>query len=522
VALIVALLAMVVIAGLGFALMVSSSTESMINASFRRSSLAYFSARGGIEEARGRMGPDALPVTNNPLTSVQIPCSPPSVACPPLYNAITGVADVTRAYYILLSNAWNPTNAGCTYLNGAVGNCRDENPPPGGATFYPTTQPGTQIPYVWTKITLATQHKLKRNLVTPCNPSDPADPSYCDPATLDDTQMVCWWNQTSLSLYNPANPFGSCGNPINPVYILTSLTIQPGTPTPTTRLVREVVAPGRIPGLPGPLTLDGIPAIYNAPAAFPFILSGCDASNPPPCNAPPDAPALVVPNAGDVADAQLAITDGPPPANNRNPRYAGVTNNGCAGAACNAPDSASAVAATDVAAFPNGNPLTTNPFFANCAGVNLLQSYITAAADFIYNGDTNDLNQLVPNTSGSFDNNDTVINVINGNANLAAADLRPTPADTGAGILLVTGNLTMAGTSNYHGIIIVLGGTIEIGGGGGGTITGGIFVTNTTTCPAFLGGATFFPNGGAITIQYDSTWANPPLGWLPMQILSMN
>ena len=175
------------------------------------------------------------------------------------------------------------------------------------------------------------------------------------------------------------------------------------------------------------------------------------------------------------------------------------------------------MAATDATIFPNGNPLTTNPFFADCAGAQQLQQYITYGADYEYNGNQNSLS-----TPGSFNNNNTVINVINGDANLSAADLRLSPADTGAGILLVTGNLTMAGNSNYHGIIIVMGGTITIGGGGGGTITGGIYVTNTTTCPAALGTSQFNPLGGAITIQYDSTWANPVLGWLPMQVLSMN
>jgi autotransporter-associated beta strand protein len=226
-----------------------------------------------------------------------------------------------------------------------------------------------------------------------------------------------------------------------------------------------------------------------------------------------------VPTAGDELVAQGNIFDGPPAGQNRNPRYAGRTNNGCQGANCNPPDTASVAAADDPIWFPSGNPLTTNPFFADCAGADLLRSYITLGADYVYDGDTNSLS-----TPGSFNNNDRVINVINGDANLAATDLRPSPGDTGAGVLLVTGNLTMAGNSNYHGVIIVLGGTIEIGGGGGGTITGGVFVTNTTTCPATatLGTATFFPNGGAITIQYDSTWANPANGWLPMQILSMN
>ena len=300
VALVIALLAMAVISGLGFAIMISSSTESMINDSFRRSSLAYYAARGGIEEARGRMGPGALPLTNN-LSSIGIPCSNPTT-CPPLFNIATGTPDVNRAYYIRLNATIDPTNTSCSYL-GVTGICADPNPP-ANSTFFLTShfdpsQPQRAMQYVWTKITLATQLKLQRNLTTPCDPSTAA----CQ-ATLNDTLMICWKNQQELAIYNPGAPFASCGNPINPVYILTALAIQPGTPRPTQRLVREVVAPGRIPGVPGPLTLNGIPGVYNAPAAFPFNLIGCDASDPAPCNAFPDAPAVIVPTAADEAVAQ--------------------------------------------------------------------------------------------------------------------------------------------------------------------------------------------------------------------------
>ncbi|MBI1956243.1 MAG: hypothetical protein HYS38_07595, partial [Acidobacteria bacterium] len=108
-------------------------------------------------------------------------------------------------------------------------------------------------------------------------------------------------------------------------------------------------------------------------------------------------------------------------------------------------------------------------------------------------------------------------------ASLAATDMRPSPSDRGFGVLLVTGNLTISGTSDYNGIIIVLGGTMFISGGGGGIIRGGIFVANTTTCPGSLGPVTFDPSGGGnFTIQYDSRYANPGDAWLPVQLLSLN
>ena len=57
-ALVVALLAIMVLTGIGFALILSSSTETLIHGNFRQSGLALYAARAGVEEARGRLGQD--------------------------------------------------------------------------------------------------------------------------------------------------------------------------------------------------------------------------------------------------------------------------------------------------------------------------------------------------------------------------------------------------------------------------------------------------------------------------------
>lgn len=69
---------------------------------------------------------------------------------------------------------------------------------------------------------------------------------------------------------------------------------------------------------------------------------------------------------------------------------------------------------------------------------------------------------------------------------------------SGAGILLVTGNLTLQGTITYDGMLLVLGkGDITRSGGGTGTISGGIFVAN-------IAG----PDGN-INTTADNTWGTP-------------
>jgi hypothetical protein len=77
----------------------------------------------------------------------------------------------------------------------------------------------------------------------------------------------------------------------------------------------------------------------------------------------------------------------------------------------------------------------------------------------------------------------------------------------GAGLLIVTGNLTMSGNPSFSGLILVLGnGTINRNGGGNGNIYGAIAVAHFDTAGTggFLG-ATFHTNGGGnATLQYDS------------------
>ena len=82
---------------------------------------------------------------------------------------------------------------------------------------------------------------------------------------------------------------------------------------------------------------------------------------------------------------------------------------------------------------------------------------------------------------------DPVINMIDGDATLTAVNDFP-----GAGILQVTGDLIIYGYPDFDGLIYVIGtGSMRIFGGGTGDINGGVFIANTTTCPAALGSPTF-------------------------------
>jgi hypothetical protein len=119
-----------------------------------------------------------------------------------------------------------------------------------------------------------------------------------------------------------------------------------------------------------------------------------------------------------------------------------------------------------------------------------------------------------------------VINVVQGDYSFGGS---------GAGILLVTGTLTMSGTPNFNGIILVIGkGNVVKNGGGNGTLNGSLFVANlySNTPPTYtnliaLGSSkppgipTIAWNGGGnATIQYDSCWISGVTQSFPYKIVA--
>src|SRR5207248_4855493 len=99
-----------------------------------------------------------------------------------------------------------------------------------------------------------------------------------------------------------------------------------------------------------------------------------------------------------------------------------------------------------------------------------------------------------------------VINVVTGDLNITNL--------TGAGILLVEGNVSFSGRPNYDGVILVIGkGQVDMSGGGNGVLDGAMLVANLYDSSNHLltsgtpGIPTInFSGGGNMTIQYDSCW----------------
>ena len=87
------------------------------------------------------------------------------------------------------------------------------------------------------------------------------------------------------------------------------------------------------------------------------------------------------------------------------------------------------------------------------------------------------------------------------------------PPAGGAGLLIVTGALTLDGSAPFDGLILVLGeGQLIRSGGGNGNTLGSILVARFANTGDFLA-PTFSSSGsGTSTIQYDSSWVRRALG----------
>ncbi|HKG13773.1 MAG TPA: hypothetical protein VKB12_10550 [Pyrinomonadaceae bacterium] len=87
------------------------------------------------------------------------------------------------------------------------------------------------------------------------------------------------------------------------------------------------------------------------------------------------------------------------------------------------------------------------------------------------------------------------------------------PPSGGAGLLIVTGTLTMTGNADYKGLILVLGGGhVERNGGGGDMSLGAMAVACFNSTAGDFTAPTFnVQGGGNSTIRYDSEWVRKAL-----------
>jgi len=291
-ALFIAIFALLLVSVVATGMMTMAGTETAINSNYKSAAQAFYDAKAGVEEGRGRLW------TGHPN------------ALGGFVTALGTTMGVGQVRYILNpagGETVNPADmsAGNPYADRQYITEWGVNPPSNPPTISSnSTQAGVAGPlYKWVRITPRTEVSAGID-VNGDGAMDNTNPLY-----FDGTQQM-------LSNQIPVNDTAAYQ-----VFEITALAV---TPAGSQRIVQYTVSP-TILGLsfPSALTFDGPGPVYSAPNSNPFNMNGSDrsGSNPlPGCTVAvqPAKSALGVVNPGDIATAASGIP------NNRLDHYLGA------------------------------------------------------------------------------------------------------------------------------------------------------------------------------------------------------
>ncbi len=513
VAMFICLFALLILTAVGMALIYTGDTETSINSNFRSAQAAYYAAKAGLEEGRERLrygNTYSIPWSGAPANLLTV-----------LPNSTNGKG-VVYIFNPLLGEAIQPGIAGTKYFDDQL--CHENYAGMGlgpvalgvpctqsmGTSYYTVAPAGlpnfsldpnygtaAAMPYKWVRITL----KQVGSTSPYCVDGAAACASAADDPKFNSFVCAAFNNAaTPPSPYEVVNPNGNAlpceaSTNLKSVYLVTSLAI---TNTGARRMVQYEVAAVSLPPFPSALTMDGDGPFLVPPTSNAFTLTGNNANS---CG--PTLPNM--PGIGAISDpAKTQIVNdimNPPNGQARPQNYTGSSGT--------TPD------------VQNVNALTPpmDPMFQYCTGIQSLYNTMLAAADQVYGNNPSGVH-LGTTTS-------PLTTVINGDFTLDSTNAG------GAGVLVVTGNLTFSGNPPFNGIILVIGkGAVATSSGGGnGNMYGAMLVANCynasnqwidSTCDATgnnpgSGHSPCYPQspsfdwskgGGTYNIQYDSCWVN--------------
>jgi hypothetical protein len=495
-ALILVLLTLLLLSAIGLGMMYMSDTETSVSSNYRDTQVAFFAMRAGLEEARDRMrNSSAFPLINPPTSN--LPATMPGTANSILYikNPSNGevVDPVTfgTPYFddeFCHENFSNAPASGTLNVPCGVG----QGPPAGSVASVTSIDPNTgtaaSMKYKWVRITLKQNDTFANGVAA--NRVDPGQPG---------TAQICYQsvaNQEIPVSLVPGGAFATCaaaqaaGADASPVYIVTSLAV---TPQGSRRIGQYEVAAFSFVPPGGALGLDGPAASFSPrPSSNNYFINGNDsgtagytgpAGSCPVAPGPPAEPAISTGDAAGVATIDGQLTTNP----NRSANYTG--------AGLPTPSVANA--------GPTGNGQYSGAW-ASPANLDSLVNTLANNADVAY---TCILSPCSP--AGNVGTNAAPqITYVNGDFNYGNA--------SGAGVLIVTGTLSISGNARFNGLVLVIGqGIVTENGGGNGGFNGTIFVAKTKNAPlpgtelATLGTPTYSWNGGGTSgIQYNSCWSH--------------
>jgi Tfp pilus assembly protein PilX len=473
-ALIIALLTLLLISAALMGMFIMSNTETNVSANFRDEQTAFFASRAGVEEIRDRLRPTA---TNSLSLSATLGNALP--------GGVNGVLYVTNPAAGETVTPWLTT--GTNYPDDEI--CKEvacTSGVPTGTWYVPAQSASASyaaapiLPWKWVRV-MAKANKSTTGITRVTSVDGNIN-----------NNRICW-NGTNEISTSAANCAAASPNNYQPVYELTALAV---TTSGSRRMRQYEVTQNSLPPIPGAIVFDGTnPDFSNNPHSNPSLVSGTDVAQGPNagvgCGPGNNEPAVGAYDNGSVSTLTA-------------PGYLNRPGNYPSGS-------------TASPAVSNVNS-QLGPF-STVDGLTKVVNTITAAAGA----------NVFPNASSSAPTNmgtnaAPVINVVQGPLSLGGS---------GAGILLVEGDLTLNGGFSYNGIILVIGtGTVTKNGGGGGTLNGSLLVANMYTDathstliplgynnppgPPLIG----WNGGGNATFQYDSCWISSVTQGLPFTIVT--
>jgi Tfp pilus assembly protein PilX len=479
IALIVALLMLLLISAALMGMIMMSNTETNVSSNFRDEQTAFFSSKAGIEEVRDRLRSGA---TNSLSGSI------PTTSLPGVVNGVLYVTNPAAGETVtpwLPLGANYPDNEICkevTCTSGVPTGSWYVTPAASASTSYAATP---ILPWKWVRV------------MAKANKSATGTTRVTSVDGTTNGNRVCWTGTNEVVVANTFTSCAAANNNYLPVYELTALAV---TPSGSRRMTQYEVSRTAFPPVPGAMIFDGLnPDFGTNPHSAVFGVSGTDAAQGPNagvgCGAPANEPALGAygPSATSSLSGQL----------NRPGSYTSSS-----------PYTATPAVSDVQSAL---GPLSTVDGLTN-----LVNSITTAGGGNVYGASP----LPSPSTLNLGTNAAPVINVVQGDYSFGGS---------GTGILVVTGTLTMSGSPNYNGLILVIGkGNIVKNGGGNGTLNGSLFAANlySNTPPTYtnlipLGSnnppgipTVAWNGGGNATIQYDSCWINSVTQSFPYRIVA--
>jgi len=503
-ALLIVILALLLVSAIGMGMIYMANTETSVSANYRDTQVAFFSMRAGLEEMRDRMRtsapypvtlPTVMPTSTiaGSILYITNPAGPSDTVDPKTYGNTYFDDEFCHETF---------STSGVTYqAPGTV--CAAAAAPPSGAVTYtasiaPYTNTPSALKYKWVRLTLKQNGTFPNALV---------DPTQTSAAGL--ASQVCWDSMNSKEVAASASGYANCTAAVNaglmwsPVYIVTTLGY---TPQGSRRVGQYEVAAYSIQAPDSAMGVDGAGANFSPTSSNNFFINGVDsgtagwtASGGSAGACTPSGPSVVpAVAAGSALDASndISAVSGHP---NRASLYTGCT----AAAGC------TTTSGYGYPAIVNGSSTGTNQL----SGIWSSPSQLNAMVASLANGADVTLNCGIgtggcSGTAPYGTPTSTQITFVNGDFNYGGA--------SGAGVLVVTGTLSLGGAPTYDGLILVIGqGILSGGGGGNGQINGSVFIanTNSNTSPyaqlTSLGAPSYsWGGGGTNGIQYNSCWAN--------------